>query len=90
MVVLLNDQILYDDVLNRLHHSHTGCIVSVAEPSQKSTLKPTDGSNRMVLQQTTEMKKSSCPVPERSVCKTIHVQPTGTILLWFLSVSLLH
>ncbi|MCI4392345.1 hypothetical protein PGIGA_G00145020 [Pangasianodon gigas] len=50
---------------------------TVAELSQK----PTDGSDRMVLQQATETKKSpeaSRPVPERSECKTVHVPPTDT------------
>ncbi|XP_034154783.2 uncharacterized protein LOC113528158 isoform X2 [Pangasianodon hypophthalmus] len=50
---------------------------TVEELSQK----PTDGSDRMVLQQATETKKSpeaSRPVPERSECKTVHVPPTDT------------
>ncbi|XP_046697900.1 protein shortage in chiasmata 1 ortholog isoform X1 [Silurus meridionalis] len=67
------------DVLNRLHHS--SCIVSVAESSQESTLKPTDGLDKTVVEQATEKKKnpeSSCPVPERSTCETVHVPPTDT------------
>ncbi|KAI5101721.1 hypothetical protein C0J45_8924 [Silurus meridionalis] len=54
---------------------------TVAESSQESTLKPTDGLDKTVVEQATEKKKnpeSSCPVPERSTCETVHVPPTDT------------